>query len=277
MTELSSQTVAAVARDDGIPLYLKVASVLREKIRRGELPKGDKLAPIPELQAEYGVARSTIRQALAVLQSEGMISSARGRGTVVTGAQDLALSNVPVYDSLQLPAGISYEVLGRTRCERIPDIGIEIEDMSGPFMRIRKRNHYGGNPYSLVDVWLPQRLYELCPPEEDRRKLYSRLLVEFANVKSLHGYQKITIVRASHEVANLLGVQLSTPLARISSRLWDECGATVMAHTTLIRSDMFVVERNFGDIVTGDPATWRPKMPSATRAHSFQKNRGDEP
>lgn len=277
MTELSSQTVAAVARDDGIPLYLKVASVLREKIRRGELPKGDKLAPIPELQAEYGVARSTIRQALAVLQSEGMISSARGRGTVVTGAQDLALSNVPIYDSLQLPAGISYEVLGRARCERIPDIGIEIEDMSGPFMRIRKRNHYGGNPYSLVDVWLPQRLYELCPPEEDRRKLYSRLLVEFANVKSLHGYQKITIVRASHEAANLLGVQLSTPLARISSRLWDEGGATVMAHATLIRSDMFVVERNFGDIVTGDPATWRPKMPSATRGHSFQKNRGDEP
>jgi hypothetical protein len=37
-----------------------------------------------------------------------------------------------------------------------------------------------------------------------------------------------------------------------------------MAHATVIRSDMFVVERNFGDIVTGDPATWRPKMPSVS-------------
>lgn len=264
MSSLSAQAIAPGAREDGIPLYLKVASMLREKIRRGEVSSGTKLAPIPELQAEYGVARSTVRQALAVLQSEGLISSSRGRGTIVKRERQPAPKSVPIYDSLYLPPDISFEILDRTLCDELPDIGVEIRDMSGPVMHIRKRNHFDGNPYSLVDVWLPRHLYDLLPPEEDRNKLYSRLLVEFANVKSLHGHQTITIVRASYECADLLGVQFSTPLARISSRLWNEEGRTIMAHATVIRSDMFIVERNFGDIVTGDPATWRPKMPSVS-------------
>ena len=71
---------------DGIPLYLKLASLFREKIRCGDWPIHSQLPTLPALRDEYGLARETVRQALGVLRNEGMIDSTRGLGTFVTAA-----------------------------------------------------------------------------------------------------------------------------------------------------------------------------------------------
>lgn len=259
---MDQQNPHVLGRDDGIPLYLKVASLLRERILRAEVPRGCKLAPIPQLQAEYGVARSTIRQALAILEDEKLISSNRGRGTIVTALAEKLPGDLPVYNTAVLPPGITFKVLWRRECDRVPEVGLNTEALARPLMHIRKRNDFKSIPYSIVDLWIPRALYNLCPKGSDRRKLYSQLLAEHAGIASMHGRQIITIVGASYETAQLLGISLSAPVARISSQLWDESGTPVMAHVTAIRSDLFAVERSFGDVVTGNPLTWRPKMPS---------------
>ena len=48
---------------DGIPLYLKLASLFREKIRCGQWPKHSQLPTLLALRDEYGTARETVRQA----------------------------------------------------------------------------------------------------------------------------------------------------------------------------------------------------------------------
>lgn len=42
---------------------------------------GDKIEPEEELAARYGVARNTMRRAIAQLRSEGILASVHGRGT----------------------------------------------------------------------------------------------------------------------------------------------------------------------------------------------------
>lgn len=264
----------ALDRDDGIPLYLKLASLLREAIARAEPPQGGRLAPIPALQAQYGVARSTVRQALAVLEDEGLISSGRGRGTTVIAPPDGAGRDMPVYSAAQLPPGITFKVLWRRPCDRVPDIGMDV-GLTGPLMQVRKRNDFRASPYSLVDVWVPRALYDRCPRGADRRRLYSHLLADHAGIGSLRGHQLITVVRASYETAQLLEIPFSAPVARIASRLWDQTDRPVMAHVTLIRADLFAVERSFGDAVHGDPLTWRPKMPT-TRGAGETESDGTE-
>ncbi|ONK13450.1 winged helix-turn-helix domain-containing protein [Streptomyces sp. MP131-18] len=56
-----------------------VADVLRDRIRSGELPRHARLPTQRALVEEFGVNRTTVRQALAVLEREGYLS-ARGRG-----------------------------------------------------------------------------------------------------------------------------------------------------------------------------------------------------
>ena len=57
-----------------------VADQLRQRIVSGELAEGDRLPPEEELTEQFGIARTTLREALRVLESQGLISIKRGRG-----------------------------------------------------------------------------------------------------------------------------------------------------------------------------------------------------
>src|SRR5205807_2336248 len=61
-----------------VPLSLLVARQLREAIVSGELAMGSQLPTEQELTERFGVSRSTVREALRVLQAQGLLS---GGGT----------------------------------------------------------------------------------------------------------------------------------------------------------------------------------------------------
>ncbi|MBV1897281.1 MAG: GntR family transcriptional regulator [Rhodobacteraceae bacterium] len=246
-------------QNDGIPLYLKLASILREKIKRGHWELGEQLPTLPELQADYGVARATIRQAFGILQKEGLISSARGRGTFVT-FEPQAQVQIPTYDPLGLEPGFRIEILKREACSACRDVGISMEPQSGPFIQISKRHYFNDKPYSLVDICLPRNLYDQLPSDGDQTQLYSQLIRDHTNIAGLCGNQTITIIRADFDTAAALDLPFSSPLAQILSRVLDETGETIMVYRVLIPSEFFLAERQFGDIRTVNPVTWRTSM-----------------
>ena len=57
-----------------------VAETLRGQIVRGELRVGDRLQSEEELTVHFGVARTTLREALRILESQQLIEIRRGRG-----------------------------------------------------------------------------------------------------------------------------------------------------------------------------------------------------
>ncbi|WP_103545980.1 GntR family transcriptional regulator [Streptomyces sp. SM1] len=66
--------------------YLQVSESLRQKIRKGSIAEA--LPSEAELMRVYGVGRSTVGRALAVLKTEGLIESHQGAGWYVTGTGD---------------------------------------------------------------------------------------------------------------------------------------------------------------------------------------------
>jgi GntR family transcriptional regulator len=62
------------------PLYRELAAELRKLITSNELQPGDAMPPEMELADQHKVSRNTVRQALALLASEGLITTGRGRG-----------------------------------------------------------------------------------------------------------------------------------------------------------------------------------------------------
>jgi len=65
------------------PLYRQVADELRGQIHRHELTPGVQLPTEARLMDEYGVSRNTIRLALGLLRSEGLVITGQGRGSFV--------------------------------------------------------------------------------------------------------------------------------------------------------------------------------------------------
>jgi GntR family transcriptional regulator len=61
-------------------MAIQVAAVIRRRLRQ-EFSNGGRLPGEHEMAAELGVSRGTVRQALAILQQEGVITRHQGSGT----------------------------------------------------------------------------------------------------------------------------------------------------------------------------------------------------
>jgi GntR family transcriptional regulator len=61
----------------------RVVSDVRTKIMSGQLVPGDHLPPVPQMAQEYGVSRTTILKALALLRDEGLVYTVPRWGTFV--------------------------------------------------------------------------------------------------------------------------------------------------------------------------------------------------
>ncbi|TWF80041.1 regulatory GntR family protein [Pseudonocardia hierapolitana] len=73
----------AVGRSGLLPRYRQIAEELRDGTVTGLLAPGSALPSETELMAAYGVSRATVRRALVVLESDGLISTYPGKGRYV--------------------------------------------------------------------------------------------------------------------------------------------------------------------------------------------------
>lgn len=83
------------------PRTRRVYNELRGRIARGEWPPGSRLPPHLDLAAEFAVAPMTVRQVLARLEDEGLVSRQVGRGTFVREPTVPAILLVDTGDSLR--------------------------------------------------------------------------------------------------------------------------------------------------------------------------------
>jgi DNA-binding FadR family transcriptional regulator len=110
MAKPPSQTSKAPERSRIREKPQQIADELRQLIISGELDEGDSLGHEPELIERFGVSRPSLREALRILEAEGLITVVRGvnggvvahrpdqRLTARTAALVLQSRNVPLAD-----------------------------------------------------------------------------------------------------------------------------------------------------------------------------------
>src|ERR1700690_2532066 len=87
-----------------IPLYVQLRDQLRSLVYSGELRPGDRIPASRELATALGVHRTTVANAYAELESEGLIQGHVGRGTFIR-ANGNGLSMTPPPPSLPMTNG----------------------------------------------------------------------------------------------------------------------------------------------------------------------------
>src|SRR5256884_1630121 len=68
-----------------VPLYVQLRDQLRALVHAGDLRPGDRIPASRELATMLGVHRTTVANAYAELESEGLIQGHVGRGTFIKG------------------------------------------------------------------------------------------------------------------------------------------------------------------------------------------------
>ena len=75
---------AEIQHDGPVTPYRQLAGIIRARIARGDWTPGQLIATEKDLVQEFGLARSTVRRAIAVLVEDGGIYTVPQRGSYVS-------------------------------------------------------------------------------------------------------------------------------------------------------------------------------------------------
>ena len=215
----------ALERD--LPLHRQISEDLRKQIELEELRPGDLLPSEHQLAQRFGVARGTVRQAVATLRAEGLVTGSQGRQLVVRTTH------------LTQPFGqlVSFsdwvKALGKVPSSKVIEFGpstaivemaatLRVAPLSTVYHLVRVRCA-DDEPLMVEHTTFPQWLGEmLIPLDLGAQSIYAELHrrgIIFASARHLIG-----AVPASHQDASLLGVPPRTPILRVRRQAYAPSG-----------------------------------------------------
>src|SRR6476661_3204149 len=141
-----------------IPLYIQVASTLRRRIETGQWQVGQQISTLEELDREFEVARVTVRQAVELLQDEGLVHRRQGRGTFVADhLQDKHWHKLEAtWDSLIAP-------IKDNDPPAWPKLATGEGRLAPEYVFLRSLQFKDDVPYALVNLHLDRSVYERDP------------------------------------------------------------------------------------------------------------------
>src|SRR5271154_3045435 len=94
-----------------VPLYIQLRDQLRSLVHTGDLRPGDRIPASRELAIMLGVHRTTVANAYAELESEGLIQGHVGRGTFIRGNGNVLKITPPPPPTMNGSTGLRWELL----------------------------------------------------------------------------------------------------------------------------------------------------------------------
>ncbi len=219
-------------------LYAQVANIFRQRIRSGHWAAGDQLPTLDELEREFQVARVTLRQALSLLEAEGMIWRRRGRGTFVSDTAGpewfkLETSRDELIHSLE---GTWSRIIEVDAGESVPHLE-PVDGSAAPAYRHMRRVHgRGERAYAVVDMHLDAKLYTRAPKRFDEEMIIP-VIERMRGVEISDIRQTLTIGTADNQVADGLEVPIGSPIGILRRVVQDKDGRAIYVGIVNYRGD----------------------------------------
>lgn len=219
--EKTRQDSPAINRPTHTTLTDQTVLALHEAINQGKFPPGSQLPPEMELLQMMGISRTTLREALRILEEQRFIRKRRGLGTFV-------MERAIVKDMSQ-NFGITEMIFQAGYTPGTRDFKIHIEEVSKTLAdkldipeharavvveRVRTANNIpivwtrDIMPQDFLGSWMP------TIEDLDGVSLY-KCLEQYANIRIVNGMASFSPVQASREIAEKLSIPRNSLLLLI--------------------------------------------------------------
>jgi GntR family transcriptional regulator len=233
--------MTSIKRGTPIPLYYQLKQLLAERIISNDLQPGDILPTEEQLQETYQLSRTTVRQALKELEIEGLVSRQRGRGTFVSRPK-ISHSPEPHFsltDAL-LQQGIqpSWRVISAAWVPATTEIaGIFGLDPETPVFQLRRLRLTNDEPIGFHVAYAAPSMAASIDKTQLDAGGSTRYLRGNDALRGSFANRVLEAIRASREVAEMLGVSEGSPILLIRRQLVDKDGLIVEILKARYRGD----------------------------------------
>ncbi|MGW5847027.1 GntR family transcriptional regulator [Streptomyces sp. NPDC055254] len=241
------------------PKYRRIADALRTAVQSGEYGPGDRLPGENDLMAAYGVARMTARQALGVLQNEGLAEARKGAGVFVRAFQPLRRRGIQRLAQERWGSGRSIWSADAGDRELIVD-QIEAGEEEAPHRIVdvlgvpagsrvwarSRRFVLDGKPVLFATSYLPSDVVAdsaITQADTGPGGTYARL-AELGH-GPVHFREEIRSRMPSADEAERLALSMGTPVIQIVRTAFTEGGRAVEVNEMTLDSASYVLEYDF--------------------------------
>ena len=256
---MSGDTVLTEHIDPGSDraVYRQIADHLRTAIARGGLREGEQLPSEVRLMEHYGVARMTIRNALRILQDEGLVTAEHGRGVYVRARPPVRRQASDRFAQRHRKEGKAAFLAEAEQSEVHPSVDmIQVREATPPSdvserlgladdaaTVIRSRRYsLDGKPVETAVSYIPADIARGTPisdPNPGPGGIYARL--------EEHGHtlarftEDVTARMPTPDEVRLLNLSPGVPVFRLVRTAYDADGRAVEVCDTVMASDAYLL------------------------------------
>lgn len=225
------------------PLYTQIAESLLDQIESGKLTPGQRLAPERELSETLGVNRVTLRQALQLLETQGLLMRRQGHGTFIAEPKierqaGKLFSFTRGMERRGYKPGAKVIVFDERPVEAALAKHLKLR-VSAPVYEIHRLRFVNKEPVLLEQFTIPvQRFPNLAKHDLARRSMFEVMEKEYGVVVSQARQSLEPVVATAYE-AKLLRVEIGAPLMLERRLSFDQHNQPVEYGKDLYRGDRF--------------------------------------
>jgi GntR family transcriptional regulator len=243
--------------------YRQIADNLREQISAGALRPGDQLPTEPQLATAYGASRSTIRLAVGMLTTNGLVETRQGMGTFVrqpAAPLTVLLTREEDWqddDTALQPAGerthrpMTARFLAET-ANASAEVAAALNITEGARVVVRQSHlHLDAEPWSLVASYYPMDIAGGTPLEQAGQieKSASLVLAELGHRPV--GYRDDIYARMPEPTeADFFQLASAVPLTVVSRTAYD-ASRPIRLTLYVYRADQVRLRHEMGSIPQG--------------------------
>jgi len=228
-----------------MPIYAQIADKLRQKIHQGIYQLGEQLPTETKLAEQFAVNRHTLRQAIALLKTEGLLRVDRGRGTFVAAKTiRYAIGKRVRYNQTLKAQGLQ----ARFQLLRVLEVpaddavakGLEIS-FGEPVALIERLGLADEEPISVGSGYFPlKRFPDFLEPENIKILQEQQSISQF--LQQVYGCDHIRSTCVSARLvqpqdAKWLQIPLNQPILLAESVNVDQAGNVIEYGVTRLRGD----------------------------------------
>lgn len=224
-----------------IPLYVTAYETISQWLKEGKYKAGDKLPGENILAEQLMVSRGTLRQAMLLLQEDGLIMNHQGKGNIVLSNQDISKNGLekignPIVDFCNQPIDRVDTAIGFQPATQKHQQVLKLRPSS--VVAVIDITYYcAETPAGFAMVYMPYEVLDKSNVDLENTETVYQYYTELLQSPGLYSDTKIRLGQARERLAGILNIPEGEPLLILEEVLYTEYDTPLLSQKLFLGSD----------------------------------------
>lgn len=228
-----------------IPLYVTVYETISQWLKEGKYKPGDKLPGENVLAEQFQVSRGTLRQAMLLLQEDGLIGNHQGKGNIVLSNQDLTANGLekvgnPIVDFCLQQVDKVVTTIGFQPATKKHQEVLKLRPSN--IVAVIDITYYSQDmPVGFAMVYMPHEVLDKGEVDLENTDSVYEFYTQLLSSNGLYSNTKLRMRKARERLANILNIPEEEGLLILEEELYTEYDTPVLSQKLYMGADLYEI------------------------------------